>query len=75
MFYCVEKAARMDVIQEVEMSSEGSLREITEESVIHVDEPHNHKSAPQKKPHKKSSNPAPLEVLNNVKIDPHNQIF
>ncbi|KAJ8628557.1 hypothetical protein MRB53_021880 [Persea americana] len=28
----LEKAARMDVIQEVEMSSEGSLREITEES-------------------------------------------
>ncbi|KAJ8628549.1 hypothetical protein MRB53_021872 [Persea americana] len=60
----LEKAARMDVIQEVEMSSE-----ITEESVIHVDEPHYHKSAPQKKPHKKSSKPAPLEVLDHVKIN------
>eukprot|EP00268_Persea_americana_P020835 TRINITY_DN2089_c0_g1_i19.p2 TRINITY_DN2089_c0_g1~~TRINITY_DN2089_c0_g1_i19.p2 ORF type:complete len:369 (-),score=64.25 TRINITY_DN2089_c0_g1_i19:1913-2944(-) len=60
----LEKAARMDVIQEVEMSSE-----ITEESVIHVDEPHNHKSARQKKPHKKSSKPAPLEVLDHVKIN------
>eukprot|EP00268_Persea_americana_P020827 TRINITY_DN2089_c0_g1_i11.p1 TRINITY_DN2089_c0_g1~~TRINITY_DN2089_c0_g1_i11.p1 ORF type:complete len:759 (-),score=113.12 TRINITY_DN2089_c0_g1_i11:325-2526(-) len=65
----LEKAARMDVIQEVEMSSEGSLREITEESVIHVDEPHNHKSARQKKPHKKSSKPAPLEVLHHVKFN------
>nr|WET17601.1 SPX-EXS4 [Phoebe bournei] len=64
----LEKAACMDVIQ-VEMSSEGFPREITEESVIHVDEPHNHKSAPQKTPHKKSSEPAPLEVLDHVKIN------
>ncbi|RWR84004.1 phosphate transporter PHO1 3-like protein [Cinnamomum micranthum f. kanehirae] len=63
-------ARDMGVIQEVELSSEGSLRETTKEiSVIEVDETHNHRSGPEKKPHNKSSKPAPLEVLNHVKIN------